>query len=113
MLLLIKDIKLILIKDLIKGTLLPLCFCLMHYELEFISLKLHDVIIEKENVMIFFWNLAIKYILKTLKSMLNNLLAVSLLSFYLKKEQIGKKKKGTNWTDVQECLYCFKSKKKT
>ena len=93
MLLLIKDIKLILIKDLIKGTLLPLCFCLMHYELEFISLKLHDVIIEKENVMIFFWNLAIKYILKTLKSMLNNLLAVSLLSFYLKKEQIGKKKK--------------------
>ena len=72
----------------------------MHYEFEFISLKLHDVIIEKENaeiiqktaeenVMISFWNLAIKYVLKTLKSMLNNLLAVSLLSFYLKKEQIG------------------------
>ena len=39
--------------------------------------------------MISFWNLAIKYVLKTLKSMLNNLLAVSLLSFYLKKEQIG------------------------
>ena len=75
----------------------------MHSELEYISLKLCYVIIEKENVMISFWNLAIKYVLKVLKNMLFDL-AISFLSFYLK-EQIGQMCKGI-------CLCCFKGKKR-
>lgn len=58
----------------------------MHSQLEYTCLKLCDVIFEKycAVLLISFWNLAMKYVLKALKSIFDP--AFPLLGFYLKEK---------------------------